>query len=938
MNMDSQWKTVERWFERVCELTSEERVALFDLEDVEQAVRQEVEELCAAEATAGNGLQPSAGYRRALGGGFAPTEDPSGSLVGRYRLDSLIGRGGMGTVWLAHRDDEAFDQRVAVKLVKRGLDTEETLRRFRYERQVLASLEHPGIARLIDGGVTDQGLPYMVLEYVEGVPLDRWCRENNLGTKERLQLFLSICEAVQFAHQNLVVHRDLKPSNILVGADGKPRLLDFGIAKVLDPAIQGLTRAFPGSGRLLTPEYASPEQVLGKPVSTSTDVYSLGVVLYELLTGALPCQPRGTGATEIERAICQEQPKRPSTLIEDTQPQLRRDLRGDLDTILMKALAKSSDRRYSSVEQFSQDIERHLAGLPVLARPDSLGYRTAKLVRRHRIPFLALTAVFLTLLTSLGMILGSLQEARLARNTADARFRQVQSLSKEILFDLHDSIARIPGATDARHRLIATGLRYLDALALEAGEDPQLLLDLAQGYERLADVQGKPTAASLGETRKAYASYAKALGFLERLQEQDPSDESLRLASARIVDQAGTLELRLGRSTDALASFESSTEVLRELGLPADLTTGLYHQVEALAQLGRTQAALSLGLKCLEVARQDVADDPRNVRGRRNLRIVLFKLADLHSLTHDLELAEREALEAVELAEGLHAGAREDIALERDLALSLAMLARIRIADGRADTVESEVSRQLAILERLHGLDGANLHAKRDLALAYERLGALSVAKGQAQRALDSFSRCVELNTAVVQADPDVGEWRRMLALSHEKAAGVQLELGQLAEARQSCQSMTDLLEPLVNADKADAASARLLAMAFFRLAQLDLEAADYDSAGAQFEASAAQFKTLSQLDPADAWTRRMAMVAVYFEGWVHREQGFNADLDVEDRRVHLKAACQVFERSLDLSAELEELGMLQPGDREEAQAVREKIEACRALLVQIGD
>ena len=306
-----------------------------------------------------------------------------GALIGPYRLVRELGQGGMGVVYLAERADGQFEQRVALKLIKRGMDSDEILRRFLAERQVLARLSHPHIARLLDGGVTAEGQPYFAMEYVDGVPLHHYCEERSLGFEDRLRLFREVCEAVQYAHRSLVVHRDLKPSNILVTSAGETKLVDFGIAKVLyeDVADRSVTRT---DQRLMTPEYAAPEQVRGEPVTTATDVYALGAILYQLLTGRPPHQFTGRsrggavphhlrgGPRAAERGPC-------------TRHRRRRRLRGDLDIIVLKALRKDPARRYPSVEALLEDLERHRTGLPVRARPDSVAYRARKFLGRHRL-------------------------------------------------------------------------------------------------------------------------------------------------------------------------------------------------------------------------------------------------------------------------------------------------------------------------------------------------------------------------------------------------------------------------------------------------------------------------------------------------------------------------------------------------------------------------
>ncbi|MFY9560090.1 MAG: protein kinase [Terriglobales bacterium] len=348
-----------------------------------------------------------------------------GRRIGAYKIIQRIGRGGMATVYLASRADEQYEKQVAIKILLPELGSEELLRRFRNERQTLAKLDHPNIVKLLDGGSTEEGLPYLVMDYVQGVPIDKYCDNHKLSTEERLRLFCQICAAVQCAHQNLVVHRDLKPSNILITDDGSPKLLDFGISKVLQPhaglsVTQTLTRR-------MTPAYASPEQVKGEAVTPATDIYSLGVVLYELLTGHRPYKLKHQTPAEVERAICEQEPEKPSTAVSrvetedlpdgttvaktpevvsasrEGQPgKLRRRLSGDLDNIVLMALQKETQRRYISVEEFSQDIQQHLQHRPIRARRSTLAYRSAKFVRRHKTEVLAVGMMIVVLLAAAG--------------------------------------------------------------------------------------------------------------------------------------------------------------------------------------------------------------------------------------------------------------------------------------------------------------------------------------------------------------------------------------------------------------------------------------------------------------------------------------------------------------------------------------------------------
>lgn len=413
------WQQVKALFEQALERPPDERAAFLDQAcHGDEALRREVRSLLSSHDDAPGFLdQPLSLDAPSGDDGAAHT----GQRIGAYRLVREIGHGGMGAVYLAERADGQFHQQVAVKFVRHGVDSATLRRRFRAERQILARLDHPHIARLIDGGVSENGLPYLAMEYVEGTRIDHYCDAHHLSTNKRLRLFLAVCKAVHYAHQNLIVHRDLKPSNILVTEGGTVKLLDFGIAKLLDDnaAATPLDEAPRTGMRVMTPEYASPEQIRGEPVTTAFDVYALGIILYELLAGQRPYRLSGLSPGEMERIVCEKAPARPSTAVtreaqtdamraatpeeisrmRSTQPdKLRRRLAGDLDTLVMMALHKDPSRRYRSVGQLSEDLRRHLDGLPVTARPDSFAYRISKFIRRHWMGVAAAVFIFVSLL------------------------------------------------------------------------------------------------------------------------------------------------------------------------------------------------------------------------------------------------------------------------------------------------------------------------------------------------------------------------------------------------------------------------------------------------------------------------------------------------------------------------------------------------------------
>ena len=504
-----------------------------------------------------------------------------GCRIGVYEIVEEIGHGGMGEVYRAVRADGQYEKAVAIKLVRGGYDRSFLLERFRHERQILASLDHPNIARLFDGGTTDEGVPYLVMELIEGKRLDSYCDEHQLSITERLQLFCQICSAVQYAHQRLVIHRDLKPGNVLVTADGVPKLLDFGIAKLIHPdGIAETTMVRP-----MTPEYASPEQIRGEPITTASDVYSLGVMLYKLLTGRSPYAETMRTPLDLSKIICETEPLRPSAAAESKKSppnnivaqssfrapaanaKLQRALQGDLDNIVLKALRKEPERRYGTVEQLAEDIRRHLQGLPVTATPDSASYRVGKFVRRHRAGVAAGAVIVCAIAAG---VTATTVEARIARKQAEIarleraktekRFNDVRELSDSLIFDVDDAIQNLPGATPARKLLLDRAVQYLDRVAEDAGGNPDLQRELAWGYQRVAVVQGSPTESNLGDPQAAEVSDRKALHLFEEVARANPTNviDQLNVAMMHRILAFSALMQPAGRKDlqDAMAITE----------------------------------------------------------------------------------------------------------------------------------------------------------------------------------------------------------------------------------------------------------------------------------------------------------------------------------------------------------------------------------------------
>jgi non-specific serine/threonine protein kinase/serine/threonine-protein kinase len=539
--MPNRWQQAEALFHEVVDLDASAREERLQKEDAE--LRAEVLALVEAFDAAPE-LEPLHGAAPA-----AQTPETLGT-IGPYQLERELGEGGMGTVYLGTRADQQYDKKVAIKLIRSGPGARALIDRFYRERQILAGMEHPNIARMLDGGLNEFGHPYIVMDYVEGQRLDRHCDENRLSVRERLELFRKVCAAVAYAHQHLVIHRDLKPSNILVTTEGEPKLLDFGIATVMRAQTAGADLTVT-AGLFLTPLYASPELVRGARVSVSSDVYSLGVILYELLCGRSPYHPFTLSPAQLIHAITTADPNFPSSPAtpsadDSLSPEeiaaarrltpagLAAALRGEVDSIVLKALAKDPVERYRSVEQLSDDIGRYLAGEPVEAVRAGSWYMAKKFVMRHRVGVAAAAAIVVLLAAG---VAGTTWQARVA----EQRFRDTRQLAKYLLFDLYDSVQRLPGSTPVQAAMAVESLAYLDRLSANKTSDRELQTEVAEGYFRTGNVLGNPVGPNLGKGADALASYRKALALIEPLCVPPGRDRRAELLRARVLLNLGAM-------------------------------------------------------------------------------------------------------------------------------------------------------------------------------------------------------------------------------------------------------------------------------------------------------------------------------------------------------------------------------------------------------------
>jgi eukaryotic-like serine/threonine-protein kinase len=825
------WGQVKKILDEVLSVDPAQRETFLDKACAgDRELRSEVESLLASHEQAGTGFlkSPAADLKS---GAALPTASIPGRHIGVYQVIEEIGHGGMGEVYRADRADGQYSKEVAIKLVRGGWDTASVLERFRNERQILASLDHPNIARLLDGGTTDDGIPYLVMELIEGQPIDKFCDQRKLNITERLTLFRQVCAAVQFAHQRLVIHRDIKPSNILVTLDGTPKLLDFGIAKIVEPfhdAKTTLTQA-------MTPEYASPEQIKGEPITTATDVYSLGVVLYQLLTGLSPYQGDTSSPHKLAMAVCQTDPGRPSALVikdkaassssidleqisslrEGSVVKLRRRLAGDLDDITMMALRKEPSRRYGSVAQFAEDIRRHLEGLPVAASKGSWRYRAGKFVTRHKVAFAA--AVIVTLAVAAGVV-ATVREARIAQTNAaraQKRFDDVRNLAKSLIFEVHDSIQDIPGTTAARQLIVSRSLEYLDSLGHEAAGDASLQSELATAYMKVGDAQGQAYMANLGDTSGSLNSYRKALQIREALVAADPQNKQNRFELARCQSRVGDKLAKMGDMAGATAAYEKTvaltTDLLNQDSSNLQVGHELFLTLTRLGYVaedsGSLPRALEMHQKALHASQQLLERHAMDSTACRDLRIGLANVGDLLAksgkVREGLEIYRKnfEVCGEVEAADPQHKQTKS-----RDWIVDYIKVADMLTQLGNKSEALDNYDKAKSIAQQLSNADPNNAQARSDLSMCHESVGKAQIVFKDGAAAAASFRHALQLREQLANKDPNDAEVQNDLILSY-----TYLGDAYVLEANRPNRSSAQRIQNWKNARAALQGSAKLL-------------------------------------------------------------------------------------------------------------------------------
>ena len=948
----TRWLEIKEIFNAACDLPPEGRASF--LEKYDGSLRLEVEKLLTANEEAVNFIDEPAMVEVGFSGGDV-TDTLIGKRIDSYEILSEIGNGGMGIVYLAHHADKTFDKKVAVKLIKRGMDTSAVLKRFVMERQILANLEHPNIAGLLDGGTTPDGLPYFVMEYVAGEPITKFCDSHGLDTNGRLELFQKVCAAISYAHQNLIVHRDIKPSNILVTEDGTPKLLDFGIAKLLHPDWSLDTHeATATMFRVMTPEYASPEQLRGMPVTTASDVYSLGVVLFELLTGERPYKIETRLPDEVVKIVLTAEPVKPSSVVSFRSPvraetnsgqkistsndedqksvlQNLKSLRGDLDNIILKALSKEAERRYPGVQEFSEDIRRHLVGLPVTATADTASYRAGRFIKRHRAGVLTASVIIFMLLCATAITAWQAVVARRERDRAEQRFNQVRKLANTVLFEYHDGIAKLPGSTSLRQKMVKDALEYLDNLAAENIDDATLQSELATAYFKVGEVQGAPAKSSLGDYGGGLASFRKSLLIRERLLEKSPGNDQTKLELARSYQMVGHLSQVTDDIPAALENYRKAFAVLDSLpfenpDVKRDFATLHTRFGVALSASGDAAKATESFRRAVAVFTELLAAEPTNRELKRELGISLGLLGDSLEEAVDLDGALTAQRTALAMLEPLVI--ETDAQSRRDASAAYGRIGDVLFKLGRYREALEIQQKVLFADEELLKADPLNALARRDVQVDFYKIARNKSELGDMPGAITSQRKCIAFCEASVAANPESSESRGDLGVAYYYLGEMLEKNNDLRAALESYRKATQIEEAMSAADPANMSALDNVAEDYLKVSDLALKLGDRAAALAGY-LKALGIREKLQAEAQEKGESRGVTANIYESLGDY----YFSQARIEKRFENLKEAMNRYEQSFSVWEELGQKNILLAEDADKPNRLKQKIAKCQKAV-----
>ena len=811
-------------------------------------------------------------------------EDFIGRQIRCYKITGEIGRGGMGIVFEARREGEDFLQIVALKLLKRGMDSDEMLRRFRSERQILASLEHPHIARLLDGGITEDNLQFFAMEFVAGQPIDEYCDKKNLTVNQRLRLFLQICQAVSFAHSRLVVHRDLKPNNIFVTADGTVKLLDFGIAKIISPENDYKTQTVTSLG-MMTPQYASPEQIKGEIVSTASDIYSLGLILYELLTGISAYNFPNQRPDEIAKIICENEPPRPSSVVSSQWSVIRnttnseqrttnkitqnpKSLRGDLDNIILKALRKEPARRYASVEQFAGDISRHLEGLPVIACPDTFSYRAEKFIKRNRGAVASAALIFIILLIGITATFWQYQRAERERQTAEKRFDQVRKLANNIIYKYHDGIAELPGSIKVRETLITDVLNYLDELNQDVSDNTDLQIEIADTFSRIAKLQFSMYSNNVGKLEESVRSYEKTQLLREKLLDKDKNNPQMMTALADTYVSIADEEYIINDENSAKINYEKAKSLYKKvLELKDTNPIRLKLANVLIRQFSSLDNNPALGIenfrKVIELTERILQKDPENKDAQFTLSLAheyLGKVLGHPEMSEigDLKQAEAELSESLSIRQKLLSFEPTNTRLINSYIIALTSLSDIFFAEKKFQAALKNYREAFQMRERLYAQDTNDSYLRSAYTYNAMRFASVLSVLGRYHEATTILDKskfiCREFYLPDPTEIPEVNTCAKVYIASGEN----ELNQQNLKKALSDYKRALEILEKMIKTLGNDTEIKGTIAFSNYKIGKIYLQQKDKKNAAETFRKSLAQMEEIKKTEPLKVYLKEI--------------------------------------------------------------------------------